>query len=58
MQDLKDRLDKLLADAADCELIGNLAHDISKRATFRRLAEQFHAMADEVRAEIAQRERG
>lgn len=54
MDDLKTRLDKLLADAEDCELIGRLANDIAKRATFRRLAEQFRAMAEELKATIAQ----
>lgn len=56
MQDLKARLEKLLTDAADCELIGSLATDTAKRATFRRLAEQFRIMAEELKAEIARRE--
>jgi len=55
MDELKARLEKLLADAEDCELIGRLAEDVAKRATFRRLAEQFRAMAEEVKATIAQR---
>jgi hypothetical protein len=55
MEELKARLEKLLADAEDCELISRLADDIAKRATFRRLAEQFRAMAEEVKATIAQR---
>jgi hypothetical protein len=56
MQDLKDRLEKMMADAADCELIGSLATDAAKRAMFRRLAEQFRAMAEELKAGIARRE--
>ena len=58
MQDLKARLEKLMADAAECELICNLATDTAKRATFRRLAEQFRSMADEIKAEIARRQEG
>jgi hypothetical protein len=56
MQDLKDRLEKMMADAADCELIGSLATDTAKRAMFRRLAEKFRGMAEELKAEIARRE--
>jgi hypothetical protein len=56
MQDLKDRLEKVLVDAADCDLIGSLATDVAKRAMFRRLAEQFRAMAEDLKAEIAKRE--
>jgi cell fate (sporulation/competence/biofilm development) regulator YlbF (YheA/YmcA/DUF963 family) len=53
MQDMKAKLDKLLADAEDCELISNLADDLTKRATFRRLAEQFRAMAEELKTAMA-----
>jgi hypothetical protein len=53
MRDLKTRLEKLLADAADCELIGNLAADIRKRAAFKRLAEQYRDMAARIQAELA-----
>ena len=56
MQNLKARREKLLADAADCDLIGNLATDVAKRAAFRRRAEQFRAMADDIRSEVARRE--
>jgi hypothetical protein len=55
-QDLKARLEKLMADAADCDLIASLAADLKKRATFRRIAEQFRTMAAELRREIAVRE--
>jgi hypothetical protein len=52
MQDLKARFEKLLADADDCELIGNLAADVRKRAAFARLASQYRAMAEAIREEI------
>src|SRR5688572_3719379 len=57
-QDLQARLDKLLADAADCEIICNLATDVRKRASFARLASEYKAMAEALRAEIAARHRG
>ena len=54
MQDLKDRREKLLAEATDCELIGNLATDDAKRATFRRLAQQFRTIAEQLKADMDQ----
>jgi hypothetical protein len=55
MQDLEQRFEKLLADAADCEVIANLAADQRKRAAFARLASQYKAMAEAMRVEIDQR---
>jgi hypothetical protein len=52
MQDLSAKREKFLEEAADCELIGNLAHDAKKRETFRNLANQLKQMADEISAEI------
>ena len=57
MPDLKDKLDRLLADAADCELIGRLAADAVKRNEFRQRAEKFRALAEEVRAQVTARPR-
>lgn len=55
MKDLKAKLDQLLAEAQDCDLIGNLATDSAKRATFRRMAQQFREMAEQLKADIAAR---
>jgi hypothetical protein len=55
--DLKARMEKLIADAADCDLIAGLAADLRKRAAFRRMAEQFRTMAAELKSEIALAER-
>jgi hypothetical protein len=52
MKDYKDRFEKLLTDAADCELIGSLAVDETKRATFRRLAKHFRAVGEQLKAEM------
>jgi hypothetical protein len=54
MKDLKDRLEKLIADAAECDQISNLAADVHKRAS--RMAVRFRAMAEELKADIAKRE--
>jgi SepF-like predicted cell division protein (DUF552 family) len=56
MHDLKSRHDKLLDDAADCELIANLASDPKKRETFSRLAKDLKQLAQDLNAEIARRE--
>jgi hypothetical protein len=56
MQDLTAKREKFLQEAADCELIGNLAADVNKRETFRRLAKQLRQLADDVAAEIAARD--
>lgn len=52
MQDLQQQYEKLLADVADCELVSNLTQDIHKRATFRRLAEQYKELAEKLRRDI------
>jgi hypothetical protein len=49
--DVKEELEKLLSEAADCELIGSLATDVSKRASFRRTAEELRRRADELKAD-------
>jgi len=55
-RDLKGRLEKLLSQATDCELIGNLATDKSKRARFRRTAGQFRLIAENLKNEIDRHE--
>lgn len=55
MRDLEARFEKLLADAADCDLISSLAADMRKRAAFARLASQYKAMAEAIREEIEAR---
>jgi len=55
MEDLRAKLQKLLNEAEDCDLIGKLATDVHKRELFTRLAVDLRAMADDIRAAIAQR---
>lgn len=52
MKDLQSKLEKLLRDAEDCDLIGNLATEPVKRNTFRRLATQLRQMAEDVKTVI------
>lgn len=53
MQDAKARLEKLRADAADCDIIAKLATNKAKREAFRELSESYQRMADELEALIA-----
>jgi hypothetical protein len=55
MQDFKAKLEKLIADAAECDLIANLSDDKDKREAFRSLAERYRKMADAVRQAMADR---
>lgn len=53
MKDYQARLERLLAEAEDCELIARLSTDRVKAAHFHKLAQQYRQMADEVREVIA-----
>jgi len=58
MEDLRTKLEKLLTEAEDCELIGGLANDIRKRELFTRLATDLRKMASDVDAVIRERAKG
>jgi len=53
MQDMKVHLEKLRVQAAECELIRDLATDTAKRELFGRLADHFRVLAGEVERAIA-----
>jgi len=55
MKNLREKLDKLRADADDCSAISRLTNDTTKRKLFARLAVQLRKMADDVEVEIANR---
>ena len=57
MQDLHSKLERLLLDAEDCELIAKLATDINKRAFFAKLSVQLKATARDIEAITAARAR-
>jgi hypothetical protein len=50
---MKTHLEKLRVQAAECEMICNLATDKAKRELFARLAEHFKVLAAEVERAIA-----
>jgi hypothetical protein len=53
MKNLREKLEKLRADADDCSAISRLTSDMTKRKLFARLAVQLRKMADDVEVEIA-----
>ena len=53
MQDMKDKRETFLADAAECDMIGNLAAEPEKRELFRRLAADLRQMVADIDAAIA-----
>lgn len=52
MKDIKAKLEKLIADAAECDLIANLATDPAKRETFQRMAREHREMIEGLKADI------
>jgi len=57
MPDLNLKLETLVAGAAECELVGNLASDVATRTAYRRRADELRALAERVRTQIAERPR-
>ena len=55
MDDLSAKLEKLLIEAEDCELIGRLGADKDKRDLFKKLAVDLRGMAREIAAVIGRR---
>jgi hypothetical protein len=55
MKEMKAIYEKLVADAAECEMIGNLAAERQKRHEFRRRAELYKGDADRVKQMLDQR---
>jgi hypothetical protein len=55
MKDMQTHRDKLLAEAAECKLISDLATDKVKRDLFEKLAEHYKVLAAEVERAIADR---
>jgi len=55
MKDIRAKLEKLRTDAEDCDLIGRLATDKTKREAFRKLATRLRSAAADVEAAIAKK---
>jgi hypothetical protein len=53
MKDFLAQLEHLERQIAECDLISNLSTDVTKGETFRRLAEQYRAMAEHVRSAMS-----
>lgn len=53
MKDMKVQAEKLRTDAAECELIRDLAISQTKRELFDRLAEHLNALAREIERAMA-----
>jgi hypothetical protein len=54
MKDMQKHLETLLRNAAECDLVSDLATDKEKRELFARLAEHHRALAGEVQRAINQ----
>jgi hypothetical protein len=52
MKDLQAKLEKLLMEAEDCDIIGRLATDKQKRELFKKLATDLRSMARNIEAMI------
>jgi hypothetical protein len=52
---LRVKLEKLLVEAEDCELISRLAINARKRELFKKLATDLRSMARDIEARIAGR---
>jgi RNA polymerase-binding transcription factor DksA len=55
MKDMKEHLEKMLAQTAECELIRDLATDPQKRELFDRLARHHRELARQIELAIASR---
>jgi hypothetical protein len=53
MEDLNAKLEKLLMDAEDCDLVGRLAADPNKRELFEKLAADLRAITRDIQVVIA-----
>ena len=56
MEDLRAKLEKLLIEAEDCDLIARLATDLNKRELFTRLATDLRGMAHDIHVVMSTRE--
>jgi hypothetical protein len=54
MKDMREHLEKLRVQIAECEIIRDLATDPKKRELFARLAEHHKALADEIERSMAE----
>jgi hypothetical protein len=53
MKDFQARVERLLAEAGECDLIAGLAMDVQKRELFEKLARDYREMARDIKKIIA-----
>jgi len=53
MKDMREHLEKIRVQIAECEMIRDLATDRRKRELFTRLAQHYKILAGEIESEIA-----
>ena len=53
VKDIEARIEKLLVEAAECDLIANLSDDKKKQALFTHLASQYRDMVGHLQSAIA-----
>jgi hypothetical protein len=53
MENLKAKVEQLIADAGECDLLAGLATENDKREIFSNVANQCRSMADAIRRTIA-----
>jgi hypothetical protein len=58
MRDMRAQFEKLRTEAAECEMIANLATDKAKQELFTKLAEHYKVLASEVERAMKEKEAG
>ena len=53
MEEMSAKLERLLTEAEDCDLIGRLATDPNKRELFKKLAADLRGMAHDIKMDMA-----
>lgn len=56
MKDLQARVEKLLTEAAECDVVAGLATEVKKRELFERLARDYRETAAAVKKIVAIRD--
>lgn len=56
MKDLQARVEKLLTEAAECDVVAGLATEVKERELFERLARDYRETAAEVKKIVAIRD--
>ena len=55
MKDIQERIERIVKEAAECDMIAKLATDPEKRALFKRLADRYQEMLDDLKVAVSKR---